>query len=70
MGGMNMPKILCLIETDDRNYYFRSALKRLQEEYPGEIEGECFSPMAARMDKSILKEIIDEAEKESAVRIV
>lgn len=58
-----MPKILCLIETDDRNYYFRSALKRLQEEYPGEIEGECFSPMAARMDKSILKEIIDEAEK-------
>lgn len=57
-----MHKILCLIDTDDRNYYFRHALKRLIAECPGEIEGVCFSPMAARMDKSVLAAVMDAAE--------
>ena len=47
-----MLRLLCLIDTDDRNFYFQSALRRLQMEFPDEICGECFSPMAVRMDKT------------------
>lgn len=37
-----MVKILCLIDTDDRNYYFRRALKKLEKEFSGEIGGMFF----------------------------
>ena len=47
-----MLRLLCLIDTDDRTFYFQSALRRLQTEFPDEICGECFSPMAVRMDKT------------------
>lgn len=45
-----MLKLLCLIDTDDRNYYFRHALRRLEQEFPAQVEGQCFSPMAVRMN--------------------
>ncbi|MDD6047004.1 MAG: cobaltochelatase subunit CobN [bacterium] len=57
-----MLKLLCLIDTDDRNYYFRRALKRLAEEYPGEISGECYSPMEARMNKGVQAAIMKAAD--------
>lgn len=56
-----MPKILCLIDTDDRNYYFRLALKKLEEEYKGEIQGSCFSPLTARMDRNHYDALLKEA---------
>ena len=56
-----MVKILCLIDTDDRNYYFRRALKKLEEEFPGEIGGECFSPRSVRMDKNAQDELMEKA---------
>lgn len=57
-----MLKFLCLIDTDDRNYYFRRALSRLREEYPGEIDGECFSPGAVRMDPTLRQRLMASAE--------
>lgn len=45
-----MKRFLCLIDTDDRNFYMRSALQKLEMEYPGQMGGICFSPMEARMD--------------------
>lgn len=44
-----MVNFLCLIDTDDRNYYFQKALKRLAAEAPGDFSGACFSPMEVRM---------------------
>lgn len=55
-------KLLCLIDTDDRNYYFRHALKLLKENCPGQIEGSCYSPMAARMDKAVYEELMEQAD--------
>lgn len=49
-------KILCLVETDDRNYYFQSACMRLEREYPGQIEARCFSTSAIRMQEEVYEE--------------
>lgn len=54
-----MVKFLCLIDTDDRIYYFRRALLKLEKEYPGEFEGKCFSPMSIRMDMSKYDELLE-----------
>lgn len=58
-----MLKLLCLMDTDDRNYYFRRAISKLEEEYPNEISGKCFSPMAARMDKAVYAELMEAAKE-------
>lgn len=58
-----MKKLLCLIDTDDRNYYFRNTLKRLNEEFAGQITGECYSPMNARMDKNVHAELMKNAKE-------
>jgi hypothetical protein len=47
-----MHNFLCLIDTDDRQFYIRSALAKLKARYPSALGGACFSPMAVRMDKS------------------
>lgn len=58
-----MIKFLCIIDTDDRNFYFRKALARLNEETNGEIDGECFSPMAVRMDKTKFESLVQRAKE-------
>ena len=55
-------KLLCLIETDDRNYYFRYAVKQLQTEYPGEIAGACFSTAEVRRNKDCLTALMEAAD--------
>ncbi len=59
---MEKAKLLCLIETDDRNYYFRKALDRLSSEYPGEITGECFSTGEVRMKKEKYASLMEAAD--------
>lgn len=58
-----MRKILCLIDTDDKNYYFCHAIKRLSEEFPGEISGDCFLPVQVRADKNNYEEFMKKAKE-------
>ena len=57
-----MLKLLCLIDTDDRNYYFRHALRRLEQEFPAQVEGQCFSPMAVRMNPTEKERLLQAAQ--------
>lgn len=56
-----MLKILCLIDTDDKNFYFFHALRTLEKQYPGEIMGNCFLPVNVRSDKSKYAEMMEKA---------
>lgn len=58
-----MPKFLCLIDTDDRNFYFNSALSRLMKEYPGEISGKVFSPGLVSMSKAERARLMEAAKE-------
>jgi len=58
-----MLKFLCLIDTDDRNYYFRSALRRLEQEYSGQISGKCFLPGQVSMNKEERAKLMEAAEE-------
>ena len=57
-----MLKFLCLIDTDDRNYYFRHALHRLEQEFPGQVESLCFSPMTVRMNPTEKERLMEAAQ--------
>lgn len=53
-----MYNFLCLIDTDDRLYYFKQAFERLKARYPGELGGFLFSPMAVRVDNDKYAELM------------
>lgn len=63
MEEKDMLKFLCLIDTDDRNFYFNSALKRLEQEYPGEISGQVFSPGMVNMSKTERERLMEAAKE-------
>lgn len=58
-----MRKLLCLIDTDDKNYYFSHALKQLSEEYPGEVTGDCYLPVQVREDPKLFQEMLEKAKE-------
>ncbi|WP_459129226.1 cobaltochelatase subunit CobN [Guggenheimella bovis] len=53
-------KFLCLVETDDRLFFFKKAIKRLEREYDW-VRGVVYSPFELRMKPELYDEMINES---------